>query len=511
MLFNSYVFIFCFLPIVFFGFYLLGRYSSNLAALWLALASLSFYAYWNVYFVSLLIASIGFNYGAGYLIGNSVAQKNKQAKLLLIIAISINLTLLAYFKYVNFFIENINYLTAANLAIKDVFLPLGISFFTFTQIAFLVDTYQGKVKEYNFVHYTLFVTYFPHLIAGPVLHHKEMMPQFARLETYQVNYKNIAIGLTIFILGLAKKVYLADTMAGFATPIFNSLIDGGQPLFFEAWIGALAYSLQLYFDFSAYSDMAIGLSLLFNIQLPINFNSPYKATNIIEFWRRWHMTLSRFLRDYLYIPLGGNRNGKTQRYINLMITMLLGGLWHGAGWTFIIWGGLHGFYLIINHAWHNIKQRLNWHNDSQWSIIMGRMLTFLAVVIAWVFFRADSFSSAIAMLQGMLGMNGFSLPISLEIYWHKYGLSYSQILSFNGLHTLTENKGKNDVMMLVLGLFIVFKLPNFQQFVLDSEIEINKRLFQWKPNLGWAVIAGIVFFASLLVMNAPSEFLYFQF
>jgi D-alanyl-lipoteichoic acid acyltransferase DltB (MBOAT superfamily) len=265
---------------------------------------------------------------------------------LLASAIAVNLILLGYFKYANFFADNLNHFAGTALPIGQVILPLGISFFTFTQIAFLVDTYQGKVKEFNFVHYTLFVTYFPHLIAGPVLHHKEMMPQFAKRNVCHLNWDNVAVGLSIFVLGLAKKVLIADSLAEFATPIFSAVAAGGQPMLFEAWIGALAYTLQLYFDFSAYSDMAIGISLMFNVRLPMNFNSPYKATSIIDFWRRWHMTLSRFLRDYLYIPLGGSRNGKAQRYLNLMITMLLGGLWHGAGWTFVIWGGLHGFYWL---------------------------------------------------------------------------------------------------------------------------------------------------------------------
>ncbi|MDP3840780.1 MAG: MBOAT family O-acyltransferase, partial [Methylococcales bacterium] len=350
MIFNSYVFIFAFLPVVILGFYGLGRFSHHLASLWLAAASLFFYGWWDARFVGLLLASIAFNYGAGYMIGHSLADKARRAKLLLICAIVINLILLGYFKYANFFVENLNALTGSAITMAKVFLPLGISFFTFTQIAFLVDTYQGKVREYNFVHYTLFVTYFPHLIAGPVLHHKEMMPQFGKRETCRVNWDNIAIGLTIFILGLAKKVLLADSFGNYATPIFNAVSAGGHPMLFEAWFGALAYSLQLYFDFSGYSDMAIGLSLMFNVRLPINFNSPYKSLSIIEFWRCWHMTLSRFLRDYLYIPMGGSRDGKIKRYVNLLITMLLGCLWHGAGWTYVIWGGLHGVYLVINHG-----------------------------------------------------------------------------------------------------------------------------------------------------------------
>jgi alginate O-acetyltransferase complex protein AlgI len=435
-------------------------------------------------------------------------------------ALAANLVLLSYFKYVNFFIENINHIVGTALQFKEVFLPLGISFFTFTQIAFLVDTYRGKVKEYSFIHYTLFVTYFPHLIAGPVLHHSEMMPQFAKRDTCEINWRNVAVGLTIFILGLSKKVFIADTLATFSTPIFKALLTGGQPMLLEAWTGALSYTLQLYFDFSAYSDMAIGLSLIFNVQLPINFNSPYKATSIIDFWRCWHITLSRFLRDYLYIPLGGNRKGKFQRYFNLIITMLLEGLWHGAGWTFIIWGGLHGFYLMINHVWRGFKAQINWHDGGKWSRSAARALTFFTVVIGWVFFRSDSFSSAMTMLHGMFGMNGVSLPVSFEVWWNRYPnyLPHQEWLVFKGLNTLVENSVRDEIVMLTLGMFIVFKLPNIQQLVLDSKInsdtgliDENINILQWKPTLGWAIMVGIIFFASFLCLNAPSEFLYFQF
>ncbi|WP_309246667.1 MBOAT family O-acyltransferase [Ramlibacter montanisoli] len=289
-------------------------------------------------------------------------------------------------------------------------LPLGISFYTFTQIAFLVDTYQGKVTEFNFFRYALFVTWFPHLIAGPVLHHAEMMPQFARKAVCRIDWQNVAVGLSIFVLGLAKKVLLADSIAEFASPVFDGVKAGAQPMLFEAWVGALAYTLQLYLDFSAYSDMAIGLSLMFNVRLPLNFDSPYKATSIIDFWRRWHMTLSRFLRDYLYIPLGGGRAGNARRYANLMTTMVLGGLWHGAGWTFVVWGTLHGCYLLVNHAWRAFRRRHGWGEGGRAAALAAGALTFLAVVVGWVFFRADSMASAVTMLQGMTGMPAWPWP-----------------------------------------------------------------------------------------------------
>jgi len=454
--------------------------------------------------VGLLLGSIVFNYGAGYLIGHKVARQSaSQSKMLLTTAIAVNLTLLGYFKYANFFAANLNHLAGTSLPIGEVILPLGISFFTFTQIAFLVDTYQGKVKEYNFVHYAMFVTYFPHLIAGPVLHHKEMMPQFAKRNVCHINWDNVALGLTIFILGLVKKVLIADSLAEFSTPIFSAVAAGGQPMFYEAWLGALAYTLQLYFDFSAYSDMAIGLSLMFNVRLPMNFNSPYKATSIIEFWRRWHMTLSRFLRDYLYIPLGGSRKGKAQRYLNLMITMLLGGLWHGAGWTFVIWGGLHGFYLMVNHAWRGFKQLMGWGDGGGLTKLWAGALTFLAVVVGWVFFRADSFSSAITILHGMVGMNGVSLPISLETKLGQYFVQHDWIV-FSGLHPLAPGLSDiNAAIVLTLGFMIIWLMPNVAEIAPAIYVQ-NRRIYA-------STVLGIIFGISLLAMRRVSEFLYFQF
>ena len=336
MLFNSYEFIFLYLPVVFIGFFFIGRYNFRFAALWLAAVSLFFYGWWNPKFVVLLLGSILFNFGAGYLISHAkIAEKSKSIFFISIIA---NLALLGVFKYANFFIATANTF-GTQWDSLDIILPLGISFFTFTQIAYLVDVYRGIAREYDFIYYLLFVTWFPHLIAGPVLHHKQMMPQFASPSIYKPNPESIAVGLTLFSFGLFKKVMLADQFALYANPVFADAAKGAQPMFNEAWIGVLAYTLQLYFDFSGYSDMAIGLSRIFNVKLPLNFDSPYKAGNIIDFWRRWHMTLSKFLRDYLYVPLGGNRKGPTRRHLNLLATMLLGGLWHGAGWNFVLWGG----------------------------------------------------------------------------------------------------------------------------------------------------------------------------
>ena len=536
MLFNSYAFIFWFLPIVFFGFYCIGRYSHSLAGLWLCAASLFFYGWWDARFVGLLLSSIVFNYGVGYLIGHGISQSGwgarRRTKLLLAGGIAANLALLGYYKYVNFFIENINMLAGTSLPIGGFFLPLGISFFTFTQIAFLVDTYQGKVKEYHFVYYALFVTYFPHLIAGPVLHHKEMMPQFARRETSYINWDNVAVGFTIFVIGLAKKLIIADSLADLALLIFNALKAGELLKLFEAWAGAIAYTLQLYFDFSGYSDMAIGLSLMFNVRLPVNFNSPYKATSIIEFWRRWHLTLSRFMRDYLYIPLGGNRRGKVQRYLNLMVTMVLGGLWHGAGWTFIIWGGLHGFYLMVNHAWRAIKERMLWSDGGKWSSLIAGTLTFIAVVVGWVFFRADSISSAIAMLSAMIGMNGVSLPSQFETVVRHY-LPDQSSLVFLGLFPVIVAPGTKVFVIEFFAFVIVWGAPNVRQMFRnyrpvyeDMHGERNipgsppndrtfmgrvDRAFIWKLERRYAWAAGVLFALAILHLSRVTEFIYFQF
>ncbi len=394
MLFNSYPFIFLFLPVALTGYFVLGRFSNLLPVAWLALASLAFYSVSNWQFVALLLASIAFNYLIGLLLITG-RQRNRLRFAVLTLGVAGDLLVLGYFKYAGFLAANLNALFSAGLTV-DVLLPVGISFYTFTQIAFLMDAYRGKVAGYRLPHYALFVTYFPHLIAGPILHHKDMIPQFERAESKRPHAHLILCGLIIFAIGLFKKTCLADGIQPFVALAFGP----ATPSFAQAWIGALAYTFQLYFDFSGYSDMAIGISLMFGVFLPLNFNSPYKATSIIDFWRRWHMTLSQFLRDYLYIPLGGNRRGPVLRYVNLMITMALGGLWHGAAWTFVIWGFLHGLYLCINHAWNNYGPAVG-PRYARAANVAAFLLTFLSIVVAWVFFRADSMASAMTILSKM--------------------------------------------------------------------------------------------------------------
>ena len=507
MLFNSWEFIFLFLPVTLTGFFLIARRSHPLAALWLAAASLFFYGWWNPKFVSLLLASIAFNYG----MGQAIARREDRRSQLLVFAVSANLLLLGVFKYANFFMSSLNGAAGTHFGLADIVLPLGISFFTFTQIAFLVDVSRGIVREYNFVHYLLFVTYFPHLIAGPVLHHKQMMPQFSAPATYRISPENLAAGLAMFSLGLGKKVLLADTFADYASPLFVAVGGGAQPDIIAAWLGAVAYTFQLYFDFSGYSDMAIGLSLLFGVRLPLNFNSPYKAWNIIEFWRRWHMTLSQFLRDYLYIPLGGNRSGPLRRHANLMATMLLGGLWHGANWTFVIWGGLHGAFLVINHAWRGLLGRCGIAAASRPTLparMAGTALTFLAVVVAWVFFRAQTFADAGVIVQGMLGIHGMAVPSSLvPMLGTLPGLPHLRPEGlFAGVPALMNTDPLRMAWQLSLGAVVIFLLPNSQELVLKSP-----RLLQGRNALVSGSLAGVLFALVLINLSRVSEFLYFQF
>jgi alginate O-acetyltransferase complex protein AlgI len=498
MLFNSYQFLFAYLPIVAIGFFLIAKVGYRYAALWLALASIFFYGWWNPQFLILLLGSIIFNYAMGYYISQNRSHA-LLSKRILISAIVSNLALLAYFKYTNFFITTVNQVTNAEWSIAYIILPLGISFFTFTQISFLVDAYKGIAKEYNFVHYLLFVTYFPHLIAGPVLHHKQMMPQFSEPKTYRININNINLGLTIFCIGLFKKVILADEFSQFSDPIFSVVGHGQEPQLFEAWTAALAYTLQLYFDFSAYSDMAVGLSRIFNVNLPINFNSPYKASNIIDFWRRWHITLSTFLKDYVYIPLGGNRQGQVRRHGNLMLTMLVGGLWHGANWTFVFWGGLHGIYLVINHFWREICNKLSLRRLKYFSFL-NVLLTFLAVVVAWVFFRAENFGVAKSMINGMVGLNGISLPYNLVAF---KGLLLDGVV-FNGLVPLTQLPLQTLLTWMPLGLIMVWAAPNSMQISNFIEKHLSNSFFT-------GLFVGAVFIFCIMSFKKTSPFIYFQF
>ncbi len=525
MLFNSPEFIFFFLPITLLGFICIRRFEPvsryQPSIFWLVAASLFFYGWWNPANLILIIVSILFNYGWGYLLGHDQFSQ-KLRKSLLILGIGFNLALIGYYKYAHFLGENLNSLFNRQWQLPAIILPLAISFFTFQQIAYLVDAYRGETKEYNFLNYCLFVTFFPQLIAGPIVHHKDVLPQFEAKSSTRISQHTIAIGLTIFVIGLFKKIVFADRIAAFATPVFAAAAQGVPLTFSEAWAGALAYTLQLYFDFSGYSDMAIGAAYLFGISLPLNFDSPYKAHSIIDFWRRWHITLSNFLRDYLYIPLGGNRKGKLRQYSNLIITMLLGGLWHGAGWTFVFWGGLHGFYLVVNHLWRRLRQGLGQDlKQDHWLLRgIGCFVTFIAVVVSWVFFRADSFASAQAILGSMVGMNGISLPQ----FWEAYlGFMRNWGVDFSGFTVNVGISQKYAVIGITLLLAVAWFTPNTQEWMgkysptltppQDSShwvYQLWKR-FQWQPSPVWSAILGGLTAVSVLGMTRVSEFLYFQF
>jgi len=440
---------------------------------------------------------------------------------LLAFGVAVNLGLIAYFKYAGFLAGAANQMFGTRIDLGEITLPLAISFFTFQQIAYLVDARRGITSERNFLHYCLFVVFFPQLIAGPIIHHKEVLPQFARGETFRLRAANLTIGLTIFAIGLFKKVVVADSLAEIASPAFAAADAGANVEFFQAWGGTLAYSLQLYFDFSGYSDMAIGLARLFGIRLPINFNAPYRATSIIDFWRRWHMTLSRFLRDYLYIPLGGSRRGKAWRYINVMITMLLGGLWHGASWTFVIWGGVHGLMLVANIAWRAV---VPWHIDRWWSRAAACAATFLAVTLAWVPFRAETFAGAANMFAGMV-----NLPHDLAgQIGALQGLLTGLGMRFQGGELLTEANFEN-TLWLAFWVAFLWLMPTTQQLVVRFRPALGfpgpkaaqhdvmaplQRVFPglcWRPSPAWAGATACIMVIALLHLTRVSEFLYFRF
>ncbi len=497
MLFNSYAFIFFFFPIVLLGFFLIGKKHARAAAGFLVLASLFFYGWWSIKALPLLVGSILFNYWAGLRLTPGPDRGDAGRKRMLIFALAVDLGVLAIFKYADFFISNVNSGLAAGdfnaLPLLRVALPIGISFYTFTQIAFLVDCWQGKVRERNFVHYALFVTYFPHLVAGPVLHHAQMMPQFADRATYRIDPDKVALGLAIFVFGLAKKLLIGDPMGGYADLVFAGVHHGTMPALATSWLGVLAYTLQIYFDFSGYSDMAVGMSLCLGVRLPLNFNSPYKSTSIIEFWRRWHISLSTFLRDYLYVPLGGNRKGPRRRYVNLFITMLLGGLWHGAEWTYVIWGGLHGTYLAINHVWNDRVHSSA--SPGRVGRMAGWMLTFLCVMIAWVVFRADNIHDAMDVYKGMLGLHG------------SHAAAFSEYAS-------VPYHQREFFQKMVAGLLICVALPptiTLQRWVPQVQSLVARPRAAMFSTAMMALLTVVLLGFSVSRLGSYSPFIYFQF
>ena len=499
MLFNSPIFIFLFLPVTFFVyFYLLQKRLIIGAKGFLVFASLFFYSWWNINYLPIILSSMLFN----YIVGNSLNKNFKNVRVhrksLLIFGILMNISLLCYFKYSDFFIENLNLIFNDSIPLINLALPLAISFFTFQQIAYLVDSYRGETTEYDFLNYSLFVTFFPQLIAGPIVHHKEMMPQFASKWNLIKNYKHCAAGLFIFTIGLFKKIVIADSFAQWATAGFDK-----TPIlnFFEAWATSFSYTFQLYFDFSGYTDMAIGAALLFNIKLPVNFNSPYKALNIQDFWRRWHITLSRFMRDYIYIPLGGNRSGSLRIQSNIVSTFIIGGLWHGAGWTFIFWGFLHGLALVIFNLWKKIGYAM--------PPFFAWFITFNFVNISWVFFRAKDWQHALIVLKGMAGLSGIVITEKREQL-----LSF--LSSFNAVSfgEVTEHIGDGSAVLnfILMGFFITLVLKNTMEI---ANIIPYSGKMTFKTNFKWMLAVSVLLFVSLLTLifghTSSSEFLYFNF
>ena len=486
MLFNSYEFIFLFLPVTFIVyFYLNQKRFTEASKGFLVFSSLFFYSWWNIAYLPLILSSMLFNYVIGNALSKSNSENRVPKKRILIFGVISNVSLLGYFKYSDFFIENINYSFGSSVDLLNLALPLAISFFTFQQIAYLVDSYKQETSEYDFLNYAVFVTFFPQLIAGPIVHHKEMMPQFSNTRNKVINYKNIAMGIYIFSIGLFKKVVIADAFSVWATAGFDASVSLNL---FAAWATSLSYTFQLYFDFSGYTDMAMGLALLFNVKLPVNFNSPYKAVNIQDFWRRWHITLSRFLKDYIYIPLGGNKIGSFRTYNNLMVTFILGGIWHGAGWTFVFWGFLHGIALVVHRLWGKFGFKLK--TGVSWFI------TFNFINIAWVFFRAKDWSDAVKVLNGMFGFSGVMLPdkytdklLSISQYGVEFGFVFEQIGG--------ENK---TITYLIFAFVLIFAFKN-------SIEKLDGFEFCYKSLL----LSGVAFVWGVLSLTKISEFLYFNF
>jgi len=469
--------------------------------------SLYFYSWWAPINLWVLLLSIAVNAGLAVAL---IRKKIKSRVWILVGGLVFNLVLLGYFKYAAFLVENINAAFSLNWNAEPRPLPLGISFFTFQKIAFLVDAFAGGVLSFSLLNYCLFVTFFPQLIAGPIVRHNEIIPQFQNLAT-RPKAANFAIGSSIFTIGLFKKICLADPCAVLVNPVFSAAAAGVPVGFVETWVAALAYSFQLYFDFSGYGDMAVGLARLFGIVLPLNFFSPYKATNIIEFWRRWNITLSRFLRDFLYIPLGGNRHGTGRRFLNLMLTMLLGGLWHGASWTFVLWGGVHGLLLCMNHAWHALRRWIGFPagNGSALGSATACFVTFVIVTNAWVLFRAPSLASAGTILSTMYGVGDVDI---IKSTWKYFSTERDRLVELRW--------ADSGIVWLLVVAFVAFILPNSYQVFENRNPALVERPFdhaafglhlRWQPDWRWALCLSLMLLMATLQLSALSPFIYFQF
>lgn len=520
MLFNSYIFIFLFLPLCLLGFYILENRQATLAKVWLTCFSLWFYGYFNFSYLLIMVSSIILNYGIHRLIIQARKNENtdrgkKISKTIMITGVTANLLLLFYFKYFDFFLENVNSIFGSSIPLKHILLPLGISFFTFQQISFVADSYRGELKEegVSFVDYALFISFFPQLIAGPIVVHEEMLPQFARIgrdrRSREEKTEMFAKGIYVFVLGLAKKVLIADTF-GVAVDMAYSNVGGLNRI--ESLMTILFYSLQLYFDFSGYCDMAKGIAGLFGMKIANNFNSPYKASNILEFWKRWHITLSRFLTKNVYIPLGGNRKGEGRMYVNYLLVFFLSGIWHGAGWNFVLWGMMHGVLYVITKWWMKQKERrdssLNQNTDRSVSTVMkGKkcvvralscMFNFIYISIAWVYFRAASVDQANTLLGNILSGNS-GLPG--EAYADAFNLGeFWYVLKIIGIANLPYAKYYIMNIFTAVCLCITFFGKN-----------VDELADKWKPKAIQAMITGVLFVWCVVSLSGVSTFLYFNF
>ncbi len=522
MLFNSYLFLFGFLPVALAGYEMTSRLSPKLVIAWLGLCSLVFYAWWQPSLLFILIGSIGLNYLAAALISRRIPSPLSPRKWVYL-AVTANLLLLAYYKYLFPSLNSISRILATGHHWTNVALPLGISFFTLTQIAYLVDLYKGSAKQQNFSNYLLFVTFFPHLIAGPILHHGEIMPQLQG-KRFGIKKADFTVGLTWFVFGLAKKVLLADQFANTANPVF---MQAGGLTTASAWLGALAYALQLYFDFSGYSDMALGLARMFAINFPLNFNSPYKASSMIDAWQRWHMTLGRYIFTYIFNPiqrkilkerqrrgLGITRQdrGRPAVFVSvvampLIFTLFVAGVWHGAGLQFMVFGLLHGVYLSVNHAWRLFRQKARKQPEDSSNLVSNLkkcasvLTTFLCVLVSLVFFRADSVGHALSVLGPMIGIHSGSLHPGTAL-------------------TVGTADSFRQAIQIGIGLVIIWGFPNTQQILTRFKPSLEKRawnltqrnaILQWQPSPVWSFAVTLLLFACLIRLKAASTFLYFQF
>ncbi len=528
MLFNSYVFLFGFLPVVISVFFILQKLNFNkrYAIAWLILSSLFFYGWWNPPYVILLVSSVVINYFFGQLL-----NRHKSSSIL-ILSISFNLLLLGYFKYFNFFLENAAYFFDTSFNFTNIILPLAISFFTFQQIIYLLDSAKGLTEKYTFHEYALFVTFFPQLIAGPIVNHKNIMPQINDSSFGSFKVENLAVGISIFFIGLFKKVVIADTLSGYVGPVLDANEVGIQLTYIESWLGMIAYSFQLYFDFSGYSDMAVGLARIFGITLPVNFWSPFRSRNIAEFWRKWHITLSDFIKNYLYFPVSmkftriamyKRLNSGATFGLTVFIPMLyawgLAGLWHGAAWNFIIFGLMHGFYLITYQLWSQtskpkIQNKIFRFVGNGLSIA----LTYLCVVFSWVFFRTNSVESALSLTKTMIGFYGITLPESFRAFIPSF-LSENNFIQYgsalqNGL--LTSNP-ENLIYILFACSFIIFYMPNifeYFRFHHSTKEKMHHESFikiYWGHNIYSALVISFLAAVAIMYLQGESEFLYYQF